>query len=262
MSRKKLLFLDFDGVICDSAKETARTAWLAGSAIWENLRNMDIPAQYVKKFRKLRPVINKGFESIALIKLIDENYSENFIKKEFYFLSEQIFTSVSMEKKKLTQLFGKVRDDWSAINPAAWIGCHRIYNCSKSILEAGENFYKNVFIVSTKQKRFIEKIFSLFGIAFDSDKIYGLEAGEKKEDVILSILDDKKCRADSAVIVEDRCDTLKSFAGNREFKKSVLFLASWGYVFPEDLADIKDNFPQIKIISQENAAENLKNFAK
>ena len=31
-----LLALDFDGVLCDSARETGMTAWRAGQAIWSD----------------------------------------------------------------------------------------------------------------------------------------------------------------------------------------------------------------------------------
>ena len=115
MRHEKILFLDFDGVICDSSRETARTGWLAGSELWDEWRGSDIPQKHLQKFIKLRPLLETGYEAIALVKAIDEGYSESFLKEKFNFMKEQIFTSVSMNRDKLIRLFGKVRVDWARL---------------------------------------------------------------------------------------------------------------------------------------------------
>jgi phosphoglycolate phosphatase-like HAD superfamily hydrolase len=185
--RKKILFFDFDGVLCDSANETGRCAWLAGSVVWEKWRGIDIPRTYLEKFKKLRPLIETGYQSIALMKLISENYTETFIKNEFRFMIEQVFTSISLNKKALINLFDKIRNDWIKVNPENWLLWHKLYPCSKDIIRIGKSSYKEVYIVSTKQKIFIEKLLDFFGIDFNPDNIYGLESGENKIETVDSL---------------------------------------------------------------------------
>jgi len=237
--KNKILFLDFDGVLCDSANETGRCAWLAGSVVWENWRETDIPKPYLDKFRKLRPMIETGYQSIALMKLISENYTETFIKNEFHFMQEQVFTSISLNRKALINLFDKVRNDWIKINPKSWLSWHKVHPFSRDLIRIGKTLFKEVFIVSTKQKIFIEKLLDFFEIDFNSNNIYGLESGESKIQIIESILKENKISPKNAVLVDDYVDTLRSIATNDSLKEMHLYLASWGYIFPEIIEEIE-----------------------
>lgn len=239
-NNSKILFLDFDGVLCDSCLETARISWMASSEIWKKWQEGDIPTNYLKKFKLLRPLLETGYEAIALIKMIDEDYSEGFIKQNFHFLKEQFFTSASMNRENLIKLFGKVRDDWARLSPATWLKWHKFYPCASPILEVGKKYYKETFIVTTKEKRFAEKLLNGFKIDFDPGKIYGLESGERKGKIIADILREQKDKPSQAVIVEDRLKTLLSFTENPSIKGAALFLAGWGYVFPDDLQLCQD----------------------
>ena len=256
--RKKILFFDFDGVLCDSAVETGRCAWLAGSTIWEKWRGSDIPKTHLEKFIKLRPLIETGYQSIALMKLISENYTETFIKKEFPFMMEQIFTSASLNRKALINLFNKVRKDWSEINPENWLSWHKLYPCSKDIIEIGQTYYKEVYIVSTKHKKFIKQLLDFFKIDFNADNIYGLESGENKIEITENILKKTKKSPKDSVFVDDYNYTLRSFASNDFFKGMRLYFASWGYLFPETIEEIEKEKLALSILDLSSAADILK----
>lgn len=234
-NNSKILFLDFDGVLCDSCLEIARISWMASSEIWENWQEGDIPTNYLKKFKLLRPLLETGYEAIALIKMINEDYSEGFIKQNFHFLKEQIFASVSMNRENLINLFGKIRDDEVRLSPATWLKWHKFYPCASPILEVGKKYYIETFIVTTKEKRFVEKLLNSFKIDFDPGKIYGLESGKSKEEIIADILSEQNAKPYQAVIVEDRLKTLLRFTENPSVKGVALFLAGWGYIFSDDL---------------------------
>ena len=255
--RKKILFLDFDGVLCDSANETGRCAWLAGSVVWEEWRGADIPKTSLVKFKKLRPLIETGYQSIALMKLISENYSETFIKKEFHFMMEQIFTSVSLNRKALINLFNKIRNDWMEVNPESWFSWHKLYPCSKDLIKVGKSYYKEIYIVSTKQKEFIKKLLDYFGIDFNQNNIYGLESGDNKIEIITNILKKTKESPKNSVLVDDHIGALHSFAINNFFKDMHLSLASWGYLFPETLEAIQNKKLPLSILDLSSAADIL-----
>jgi len=256
--KKKVLFIDFDGVLCDSANETGRCAWLAGGIIWEDWRGTDIPRTHLEKFKKLRPLIETGYQSIALMKLIDENYTETFIKKEFHFMMEQVFTSISLNTKALINLFSKIRSDWMEVNPKTWLAWHKIYPFSKSLIKIGKNYYKEVYIVSTKQKKFIEKLLYFFEIDFNPENIYGLESGKNKIEIIENILKETKVSPKNGVFVDDYKDTLLAFAANDFLKEMRLYLASWGYLFPETIEEIENEKLNLRILHSSLAEDILK----
>ncbi|MCL2706384.1 MAG: HAD family hydrolase [Spirochaetaceae bacterium] len=255
--RKKILFFDFDGVLCDSANETGRCAWLAGSVVWEEWRETDVPKKYLEKFRKLRPLIETGYQSIALMKLITENYTETFMKTEFHFMKEQVFTSIALNKKVLNNLFNKVREDWIRVNPKNWLAWHKLYPFSKNLISIGKSNYKEVYIVSTKHKIFIEKLLDFFGIDFNPDNIYGLESGENKIEIIENILKENKISPKNSVFVEDYSDTLRAFAANDFLKEMHLYLASWGYMFPEIIEEIEEKNLPLRILYSSMAEDIL-----
>ncbi|MCL2480568.1 MAG: hypothetical protein FWF38_02540 [Spirochaetaceae bacterium] len=255
--RKKILFFDFDGVLCDSANETGRCAWLAGSIVWEKWRGTDVPKAYLEKFKMLRPIIETGYQSIALMKLISEDYTEAFIKKEFQFMMEQVFTSISLNKKALIKLFNKIREDWIKVNPKNWLSWHKLYPFSKDLIRVGKSHYKEIYIVSTKEKIFIEKLLDFFGIDFNPHNIYGLESGENKIKIIENILKEKKISPKNSVFIDDYSDTLRAFAANNFLKDIHLYLASWGYMFPEIIEEIEEKKLPLRILYSSMAEDIL-----
>ncbi len=259
--KKKILFLDFDGVLCDSAGETGRCAWLAGSIVWENWRGEDVPKIYLNKFKKLRPLIETGYQSIALMKLISENYTETFIKQQFHFMMEQVFTSISLNKKALINLFEKIRYDWMKVNPENWLSWHKLYSCSKDIIKAGKDYYKEVYIVSTKHKKFIEKILNFFEIDFEPGNILGIESGKNKIEIVENILAQIKKSPKDSILIDDYIDTLYSFAAHDSLKEMKLYLASWGYIFPETIEKVKEEKFPLDILVSSSAADALKKEA-
>ncbi len=69
MSHAILYALDFDGVICDSAVETAITGWKAAGQIWNDMPRT-VPPAMIERFREVRPIIETGYESILAMRLI------------------------------------------------------------------------------------------------------------------------------------------------------------------------------------------------
>ena len=61
--------LDFDGVLCDSAMETALTAWRAGARIWPEWRAAEASADVLERFIRLRPALETGYQAILLMRL-------------------------------------------------------------------------------------------------------------------------------------------------------------------------------------------------
>ena len=55
MDSTTLYALDFDGVICHSAIETAGTAWIAAQTLWPDMQDEGITDSCIQEFVKIRP---------------------------------------------------------------------------------------------------------------------------------------------------------------------------------------------------------------
>ena len=74
--RRFLIALDFDGVLVDSAQETALSGFHAAKALWpgagwltRRLRRPDQMAALVQNFEAIRPCLETGWESTILLHL-------------------------------------------------------------------------------------------------------------------------------------------------------------------------------------------------
>ncbi len=85
MNNSIIYALDFDGVICDSAVETAVTGWKAAGNIWNDMPKA-VPQARIDQFRLIRPNIETGYEAILAMRLlymgesiesIESGYSDN-----------------------------------------------------------------------------------------------------------------------------------------------------------------------------------------
>jgi hypothetical protein len=173
-------------------------------------------------------------------------------------MMEQVFTSISLNRTMLVNLFDKVRSDWIKVNPGTWFEWHKLYPCTNDIIDVGKNYYKDIYIISTKQKKFITRLLYFFGIGFNPNNIYGLEYGENKAEIIENILTETKTSPKNSVYVDDYSSTLRYFAANDSLKDMRLHLASWGYIFPEVIEEIESENLPLRILYSSLAGDILK----
>ena len=69
MTHSTIYALDFDGVICDSAVETAITGWKAAGTLWGDMPTA-APQAIIEQFRLIRPMIETGYEAILAMRLL------------------------------------------------------------------------------------------------------------------------------------------------------------------------------------------------
>ena len=235
----RILALDFDGVICDSADETARAGWLAGTVLWPEWAKHDIPPRYIREFRKLRPLLHTGFESIAILKIIEENYSLSFIKSNYHFLIRQIFTSTQYNFDELKGLMDKVRGDWIRINEKDWLSRHRFFSGFDSFIPAALEKYDAVYILTTKHGSFTKRLLDYAGITFDYENIIGLEKGMDKSESLRELADlysesGSSEKRPEIIFLDDRYLTLEKIIKEPELSDVKLFMPAWGYNYPEE----------------------------
>jgi len=225
-SASPLFAVDFDGVLCDSAAETGITAWRAGGRIWRHWRGAEPPSAMLARFVSLRPVVEKGYEAILLLALIDEGRDDAAIFARFAALANQLLIAKNLAAADLTRLFGKARDAWIERDPADWISRNRFYPVVLDSL-ARRLTSDPVFILTTKQQRFVILLLKAAGIRLAADRIFALESALPKEDRLLKLM--SRFPEHTIHFVEDRLATLLRVAAREELTAVRLYLADWGY---------------------------------
>jgi len=244
MKNNIIYALDFDGVICDSAVETAITAWKAGLKIWDDFNSPHPPQSVIDQFRLVRPIMETGYEAILIIRLL---YQGKTVKTLLSHYAEKIQQTIDASNKDipaLKQLFGETRDLWINEDVNDWVAMNPLF---PSIAEKLRQLNKQGqwFIITTKQERFVSQILDGYQIELDPDKIFGLDRNLSKEAILTKL--SAQYSQNEFYFVEDRLPTLLNVLANKDLRAIKLFLATWGYNTPEDKRQAKVQ-PRIELI--------------
>jgi phosphoglycolate phosphatase-like HAD superfamily hydrolase len=227
---KPLLALDFDGVLCDSAPENAATSWRVCQRLWPRQFAGDgIPAAQIERFCAIRPYMETGYQSILMTKLMWDGAPEAEYTTDFAALLPRLLARYALTKEQLVAEFGAERDRWLAQDEAGWLSYNRFYPGVPEVVR--ELLARSrALIVTTKETRFVLRLFAQAGIAFPEADVFGLERKRKKE----AILQDFADGGEHAFVafVEDRLATLQRVIAVPALARVRLGFAQWGYTTP------------------------------
>ncbi|BCG64847.1 MAG: hypothetical protein methR_P2640 [Methyloprofundus sp.] len=242
MKQPIIYALDFDGVICDSAVETAMTGWKAAMQVWPDMIGTEPSAVQIDQFRALRPVLETGYEAILLIRLLQQGVTLDAIKADNLAMVQALLGELVQGVAFLKQLFGTTRDKWIAQARDEWVAMNPLFDGVAEKLSQlnGQDWY----IVTTKQERFVEQILQANNVALPND-IFGLDRKMSKEAVLQALIEKYPTRR--LCFIEDRLPTLVNVRENERLKSVALQLVDWGYntVLDKQVAREK----QIQLIS-------------
>jgi phosphoglycolate phosphatase-like HAD superfamily hydrolase len=223
---RPLVFLDFDGVICDSLPECYAVSRAAFYGLYLGSPEPETAQGDEALFRRLRPYIRRGgdymFIQLALREGIDPR-------------SQADFDALIAERRELDDhfhgLFYRARHELLAAEPERWYALNPLYPGMAELLGryGGDGRF---LILSTKEAAFIEKILAFNGIAWDASRIC-CSGKEEKRSFIDRIMDERM--AERAIFIDDQIDHFKG-ASRHELR---CLLADWGYVREDWLEDTR-----------------------
>ncbi len=234
--------LDFDGVICDSAVETAMTGWKAAAQIWPDMAGSEPSAVQIDQFRVLRPVLETGYEAILLMRLLQQGVTLAAIKANNMARVQSLFAELTQDVAFLKQLFGTTRDQWIAQARDEWIAMNPLFVGVAEKLRPLKG--RDWFIVTTKQERFVEQILQANDIALPND-IFGLDRQMSKVTVLQQLIGQYPGK--TLYFIEDRLPTLLNVMGSVHLRAVNIQLADWGYNTEQDRQVAQEK--QIQLIS-------------
>ena len=257
--------LDFDGVICDSAGESSITALLAAKAKWPHLDlpsspTASFPEPLINSLKKVRPVIETGFENVLLGRLVAETPLDKLdelfdqpVLHDWQSVRERVMEEWDVGKEEMIDVFGKVRDEWIERDIDSWVSANRAY---PDIVHAINNSASPVYVITTKQKRFASLLLSQFGVTnIPEDNIYGLGMGTKIA-VLKEIVAMPQHKGKQVLFVEDRFETLEKVSISMLGQPLQLFLGTWGYNTPK-VREVAENHPFVQLVDLKTFVDNF-----
>jgi len=219
-----LYFIDFDGVICDSALEGFVSSEIAYTRLTTGTDPDRCSVTGRDAFYRMRPFIRNGEDFLLLQEYITAG-REICSQQEF----DAALSARGAERmQQYRQAIYRVRQELVGNLREYWIHLNRIYpEVEPVIREAVKR--QEVFILSTKQSDLIAEILSGSRIAWPKDRII-TSLGQTKEEVITERMN--AANAAHALFVDDQPDHLLSPEASLQLGITC-YLAAWGYVRPE-----------------------------
>lgn len=231
-----ILALDFDGVLCDGLLEYFQTSWRTYCQIWQPDRQTP-PDDLAPCFYRLRPVVEIGWEMPILLRALVLGVSQEKILQDWPMVALEIIESEQLDAAEIGKKLDAVRDEWIATDVDGWLGLHRFY---PGVIERLQEILSAVptspletptqlFIVTTKEGRFVKQLLQQQGIPLPEERIIGKETKRPKHQTLRQLIE--ACTGEGVTLwfVEDRLKTLESVQQQSDLKDVRLFLADWGY---------------------------------
>ena len=225
-----ILALDFDGVICDGLIEYFASTKRAYQQIWSS----DAADSLAPNFYKLRPVIETGWEMPILLRALVLGVEETYILNDWKNTSLKLLESEELKKLDVVQKLDGVRDRWIKNDLDKWLGLHRFYPGVIDRLQQILEFDVALYIVTTKEGRFVKQLLQQQGINLPADRIIGKESKRPKYETLRIIRDSNTSKDLNIFFVEDRIKALQQVAQQPDLDFVRLFLADWGYNLERD----------------------------
>lgn len=242
-----LLALDFDGVICDGLIEYFQVAWRTYRDIWRS-QDYDPPQGLAQRFYPLRAVIETGWEMPVLIRALMLGMEDGEIFANWGDIVVEILAKDNLEAKQIGAQLDGLRDRWIGEDLDGWLDLHRFYpgivDKIQTILNSGTKLY----IITTKEGRFVEQLLERSQINLGSDFIFGKENKRPKYEILRELINIHNLQTEQVWFVEDRLKTLELVAQQADLVGLGLYLADWGYNTKTERLAAKAN-PRIRLIN-------------
>ncbi len=250
-----ILALDFDGVLCDGLLEYFQTSWRTYCQVWMP-ENQVPPDDLAPRFYRLRPVVETGWEMPILLRVLLLGVSEEKILEDWSTVAQEIIESEKLDAADIGKRLDAVRDEWIKTDLDSWLGLHRFYpgviERLHSILSPEQQLRSEtptqLFIVTTKEGRFVKQLLQQQGIQLPEEKIIGKESKRPKHQTLRQLIEAFTGDGVTLWFVEDRLKTLELVQQQADLNDVKLFLADWGYNTQAQQEAIR-NDPRIQLLS-------------
>jgi phosphoglycolate phosphatase-like HAD superfamily hydrolase len=243
-----ILALDFDGVLCEGAREYFESSRRTCARVWPD--EPLAPDPLIAPFRELRAVIETGWEMPVLLRAMTGGVPPARIAGDWAATREGLVGRDGRPRAALVETLKRtldeVRREWIAADRREWLARHDAYLGREELARVVREPAATV-IVTTKEGEFAREILAGWGIEVAG--IQGKESGSHKCENL------RQLRAGHAAahggvpprlwFVEDRLETLRCVTTHPDLEAIELFLATWGYNTAETRAATRQD-PRVR----------------
>ena len=257
MQDQPLLVLDFDGVIVDGMTEyweSSRQALI--DLISKNKENIHYPPTEIpNNFQRIRPWVHHGWEMVLLAAECSNSTSRlNLLGIEDFSKNYSRECSLALKKwdwtpKQLQEALNQARRNAISNHFNQWLNTHKPFIEVVQRLQALDEEQINFVILTTKSLEFTQKL--LKNLNLKPKFVFGHESGNKSE-ILTQLLETETIRG----FVEDRRSTLETVLEDRNLQAIPCYLATWGYLKPEDLKDLPSGIQLLNIQTLQTPIKN------
>ena len=253
-----IVALDFDGVICDGLLEYFATTKKAYEQIWQEQPQSNLE-ELAQSFYTLRPIIETGWEMPILLRALVLKIDDSEILQSWHLVRDSIVNNENLNTKTLANTLDSVRDYWINNDLNSWLRLHRFYPGIVQVLNKIINSPSELYIITTKEGRFVHQLLQEQNILIPRERIIGKESKRPKYETIRLLRDSNEESKVTFWFVEDRLPALQLVKQQSDLKSLVkLFMADWGYNIECDRTIASDD-PDITLISLEEFTQQFQN---
>ena len=212
------LFLDFDGVLFDTAYECAVVTWCVRHGVRENYPGVTLDERFLRRFYDLKPYIRRAreyavFASDAYLAVTDQASLDAVIARDLR----------AEELEAFEKQFYAMRERIKAASFDWWIGLNRPYPWAVDLLRARQD---RTVVVSLKDGRTIGDTLGHWHLT--ARRVCDHAYAPTKRDAIVRVAAELGLALPRSVFVDDNVDHLLDLRA----AGVVPVLADWGYVTP------------------------------
>jgi phosphoglycolate phosphatase-like HAD superfamily hydrolase len=149
-----------------------------------------------------------------------------------------------------------LRDEWIQTDLNGWLSLHKFYPGVIERLKITLESEVQLYIVTTKEGRFVRQLLQQEGVNLPPENIFGKEVKRPKYETLRELIEKANTQNVSLWFVEDRLKTLQLVQQQSDLNHVKLFLADWGYnTQPEQEAGKNDQ--RIHLISLSHFAHDF-----
>ncbi len=210
---RKILFLDFDGVLFDTVEEAYQVAINT-----KMYKNQKLPLDSLNKFRKYRYLVGPAWNYYYVMKAI-------FNETEL--IDNTVFIETN-DAKEFEKDFFESRKNLKVSNYKFWLKLNKQYPFLEKLQKTARSLDTLIYVITTKDKQTVQDLVNEFKIDFiNSDFILGKDSFNQygsKKNIILQVLKEGDYKA---IFVDDLYEHLKLCEGIENLQ---LIQADWGYI--------------------------------
>lgn len=222
---KKVLALDFDGVLWDSAGECFQTGWRA----YLELTGRNLSDRIFERgFLRGRPLARTGHDFYLLLALMEEEPERDLAQLA---LSDFVLERSQRheEAARFDRIFYRLRSHFRDTDPELWSSWQRPYPEVIQVLDQWEEKFSGLALATTKDTASAQSLLQSTGRYWT---VFGKEFSEHKADQIHGVAQHFRVKPEQILFIDDLVENLEQVAPTG----ATTALADWGYNLLESRA--------------------------